>query len=55
MKLMSATTGQEPVAANPRLPARDRQVIGILLVAAFVVISQRDDHERGAAAVDGRS
>jgi MFS transporter, DHA2 family, lincomycin resistance protein len=38
MKLMSATTGQEPVAANSRLPARDRQVIGILLVAAFVVI-----------------
>jgi hypothetical protein len=25
-------------ASNPRLTARDRQVIGILLVAAFVVI-----------------
>jgi DHA2 family lincomycin resistance protein-like MFS transporter len=37
MSLMSATTGQ-PVASQSRLPARDRQVIGILLVAAFVVI-----------------
>jgi MFS transporter, DHA2 family, lincomycin resistance protein len=43
MGLVSTTTGQE--APNPgqgvskaRLPARDRQVIGILLVAAFVVI-----------------
>jgi MFS transporter, DHA2 family, lincomycin resistance protein len=35
---MSATTGQEAVASQSRLPARDRQVIGILLVAAFVVI-----------------
>jgi MFS transporter, DHA2 family, lincomycin resistance protein len=38
MKLMSAKTGQEPVASQSQLPARDRQVIGILLVAAFVVI-----------------
>jgi DHA2 family lincomycin resistance protein-like MFS transporter len=37
MSLMPATTGQ-PVASQSRLPARDRQVIGILLVAAFVVI-----------------
>jgi MFS transporter, DHA2 family, lincomycin resistance protein len=44
MGLVSTTTSHE--AANPsgqrvsqaRLPARDRQVIGILLVAAFVVI-----------------
>ena len=43
MGLVSTTTSQE--AANPsgqgashRLPARDRQVIAILLVAAFVVI-----------------
>jgi MFS transporter, DHA2 family, lincomycin resistance protein len=35
---MSATTGQEAVTSQSRLPARDRQVIGILLVAAFVVI-----------------
>jgi MFS transporter, DHA2 family, lincomycin resistance protein len=38
MKLMSATTGQEAVTSHSRLPARDRQVIAILLVAAFVVI-----------------
>ena len=35
---MSATTGQGAVTSQSRLPARDRQVIGILLVAAFVVI-----------------
>jgi MFS transporter, DHA2 family, lincomycin resistance protein len=38
IKLMSATTGQAAVTSDSRLPARDRQVIGILLVAAFVVI-----------------
>jgi hypothetical protein len=37
MNVMSTTTGQE-AASQSRLPARDRQVIGILLVAAFVVI-----------------
>jgi DHA2 family lincomycin resistance protein-like MFS transporter len=35
---VSATTSQGAGASHPRLPARDRQVIGILLVAAFVVI-----------------
>ena len=35
---MSATTSQEAVTSHSRLPAQDRQVIGILLVAAFVVI-----------------
>lgn len=38
MGLVSATTSQDTVASHSRLPARDRQVIGILLVAAFVVI-----------------
>jgi MFS transporter, DHA2 family, lincomycin resistance protein len=38
MGLVSTTTSHEAAAANSRLPARDRQVIGILLVAAFVVI-----------------
>jgi hypothetical protein len=37
MNVMSTTTGQE-AASQSRLPARGRQVIGILLVAAFVVI-----------------
>ena len=35
---MSTTTSQEAGLSHSRLPARDRQVIGILLVAAFVVI-----------------
>ncbi|HJY44756.1 MAG TPA: DHA2 family efflux MFS transporter permease subunit [Propionibacteriaceae bacterium] len=35
---MSTTTSQEALASQSRLPARDRQVIAILLVAAFVVI-----------------
>ena len=34
---MSTATSQK-VASQARLPARDRQIIGILLVAAFVVI-----------------
>jgi MFS transporter, DHA2 family, lincomycin resistance protein len=44
MGLVSTTTSHEAVdpsgqvASQARLPARDRQVIGILLVAAFVVI-----------------
>jgi MFS transporter, DHA2 family, lincomycin resistance protein len=38
MGLVSTTTSQEAAAADSRLPARDRQIIGILLVAAFVVI-----------------
>jgi MFS transporter, DHA2 family, lincomycin resistance protein len=35
---VSTTTSQEAGLSHSRLPARDRQVIGILLVAAFVVI-----------------
>jgi len=38
MGLVSVTTSREAGASHSRLPARDRQVIGILLVAAFVVI-----------------
>jgi MFS transporter, DHA2 family, lincomycin resistance protein len=38
MGLVSTTTSQQTGASQSRLPARDRQVIGILLVAAFVVI-----------------
>ena len=38
MGLVSTTTSQEALASHSRLPARDRQVIAILLVAAFVVI-----------------
>jgi MFS transporter, DHA2 family, lincomycin resistance protein len=37
MGLVSTTASQE-AASDARLPARDRQIIGILLVAAFVVI-----------------
>ena len=38
MDLVSTTTSHEAGLSQSRLPARDRQVIGILLVAAFVVI-----------------
>ena len=35
---MSTTTSQQLAASQTRLPTRDRQIIGILLVATFVVI-----------------
>ena len=38
MDLVSTTTSQQLAASQGRLPTRDRQIIGILLVATFVVI-----------------
>jgi MFS transporter, DHA2 family, lincomycin resistance protein len=38
MYLVSTTTSQQLAASQARLPSRDKQIIGILLVATFVVI-----------------